>query len=144
MRNKSTFNWNFFAYFQIDIKNLRLIKSLKMINPSKPNEIICMTLIYLPTQMGAVPTFVAFDQYSHYCFFVEPVEVLNEAAMMKAVGKLMSHEDFTLMVDFGEDILEELNLITQDHEGSVVFEPEVVEEATEEDLQALFENMGKR
>jgi len=101
----------------------------------------------MPTQMGEVPTFVAFDQYSHYCFFVEPVEVLNEAAMMKAVGKLMNHEDFqridhkdfTLMVGFGEDILEELNLIAQEHEGSVVFEPEVVEEATEEDLQALFE-----
>lgn len=118
-------------------------------NASKPNETICMTLIYLPTQMGAVPTFVAFDQYSHYCFFVEPVEVLNEAAMMKAVGKLMNHNDFqridhrdfSLLVDFGEDILEELDLIAQEHEGSVSFEPKVVEEATEEDLQALFEKM---
>lgn len=120
-----------------------------MMNASKPNETICMTLIYLPTQMGAVPTFVAFDQYSHYCFFVEPVEVLNEAAMMKAVGKLMNHNDFqridhrdfSLLVDFGEDILEELDLIAQEHEGSVSFEPKVVEEATEEDLQALFEKM---
>ncbi len=122
-----------------------------MINPSKPNETICMTLIYLPTQAGAVPTFVAFDQYSHYCFFVETVEVLNEAAMMKVVGKLMNHEDFqridhkgfNLLVDFGEEILEELNLIAQEHEGSAVYEPEVVQEATKEDLQALFENMGK-
>ena len=122
-----------------------------MINPSKPNETICMTLIYLPTQAGAVPTFVAFDQYSHYCFFVEPIEELDEAAMMKAVGKLMNHEDFQridhkgfkLLVDFGDEILEEFNLIAQDHEGSVSFEPEVVEEATEEDLQALFEKMGK-
>jgi hypothetical protein len=122
-----------------------------MMNASKPNETICMTLIYLPTQMGAVPTFVAFDQYSHYCFFVEPVEVLNEAAMMKAVGKLMNHNDFqridhrdfSLLVDFGEDILEELNLIAKEHDGSVSFEPEVVEEATEEDLQALFEKMRK-
>lgn len=122
-----------------------------MINPSKPNETICMTVIYLPTQMGDVPTFVAFDQYSHYCFFMEPVKMLNEVAMMKAVGKLMSHKDFqridhknfNLLVDFGEDILEELNLIAQEHQGSVIFEPEVVKEATEEDLQALLENMGK-
>jgi tRNA A37 threonylcarbamoyladenosine dehydratase len=82
---------------------------------------------------------------------VEPVEVLNEAAMMKAVGKLMNHENFqridhkgfNLLVDFGDEILEELNLIAQEHEGSVVYEPEVVKEGTEEDLQALFEKMGK-
>ena len=130
---------------------MKLIKLHKMIHPSKPNETICMTLIYLPTQAGAVPTFVAFDQYSHYCFFVEPVEVLNEAAMMKAVGKLMNHEDFqridhkgfNLFIDFGDEIMEELNLIAQEHEGSVVYDPEVVEEATEEGLQALFEKMGK-
>ena len=122
-----------------------------MISPSKPNETICMTLIYLSTQAGSVPTFVAFDQYSHYCFFVEPVEVLDEAAMMKAVGKLMNHEDFqriehkgfNLLVDFGDEIQEELNLIAQEHEGSVVYQPEVVEEATEEDLQALFEKMDR-
>lgn len=53
------------------------------------------------------------------------------------------HKDFSLLVDFGEDILEELNLIAQEHEGSVVYEPEFVEEATEEDFLALFENMGK-
>ncbi len=131
---------------------MKLINSHKMIHPSKPNEIICMTLIYLPTQAGSVPTFVAFDQYSHYCFFVEPVEVLNEAAMMKAVGKLMNHEDFQridhkdfcLFVDFGEEIQEELNLIAQEHEGSVIYEPEVVEEATEEDLEALFKNIIKQ
>ncbi len=121
-----------------------------MINPSKPNEIICITLIYLPTQMGAVPTFVAFDQYSHYCFFAEPVEVLNEATMMKVVGKLMNHDEFqridhkgfSLIVDFGEDILEDLKLIVQEHEGSVRYEPELVKEATEADLQALFEKIG--
>ncbi len=56
----------------------------------------------------------------------------------------INHKDFSLLVDFGEDILEELNLIAQDHDGSVSFEPEVVEEATIEDLQALFEKMGKR
>jgi len=122
-----------------------------MINPSKSNEVICITLIYLPTQMGAVPTFVAFDQYSHYCFFAEPVEVLNEANMMKAVGELMNHDEFqridhkgfSLLVDFGEDILNELMLIVQEHEGSVSYEPEVVKEATKADLQALFEKMGK-
>jgi hypothetical protein len=127
------------------------INSHKMINPSRPNELICLTLIYLPTSMGAVPTFVAFDQYSHYCFFVEPVEVLNEVAMMKAVGLLMKHKDFQrldhkdfeLMVDFGEDILEELNIIARDHAGSVVYDPERVGEATEEDLRALFKKMGK-
>ena len=98
-----------------------------------------------------MPTFVAFDQFSHYCFFVELVEVLNEAVMMKAVGKLMNHEDFqgidhkgfNLLVDFGDEIQEELNLIAQEHEGSVVYQPEVVEEATEEDLQALFEKMDR-
>ena len=131
---------------------MQLLKSHKMINPSKPNETVCMTVIYLPTQMGDVPTFVALDQYSHYCFFMEPVEKLNEVSMMKAVGKLMWHEDFqridhknfTLLVDFGEEILVELNLIAYEHEGSVIFEPEVVKEATEEDLQALLKNMGKQ
>tara|TARA_R110001592_G_scaffold43005_1_gene139487 strand:- start:5386 stop:5745 length:360 start_codon:yes stop_codon:yes gene_type:complete len=108
-----------------------------------------MTLIYLSTQAGSVPTFVAFDQYSHYCFFVEPVEVLDEAAMMKAVGKLMNHEDFqriehkgfSLLVDFGDEIQEELNLIAQEHEGSVSFEPEEFELATE--VSDLFNNIGR-
>lgn len=109
-----------------------------------------MTLIYLPTQARSVPTFIAFDQYSHYCFFAELVEVLDEVAMMKVVDQLMNHEDFqpidhkgfSLLVDFGEDILEELNLIAQKHEGSVSFAPKVVEEATQEDLRALFEELG--
>lgn len=121
-----------------------------MVNPSRPNEIICMTLIYLPTREGDFPTFVAFDQYSHFCFMVEPFERLGDAEMMKAVARLMdhkdfqetNHKDFTLMVDFGEDILEELNIITQEHEGNVLFRPEEVKEATKEDLKFLFESMN--
>ena len=41
---------------------------------TKPREIICMTMLMVPVEEGPVPLFVAFDQFSHFCFMAEPFE----------------------------------------------------------------------
>jgi hypothetical protein len=70
---------------------------------------------------------------------------------MTQVNLLMQNEDFqkfggtsfTLVMDTGEDILEELNIIVEPHQGTVVMDPDYINERMIPEINIMLSMMRK-
>jgi hypothetical protein len=87
------------------------------------------------------------DTFSSYILSTAGVKELDAAVIMCKFYELMSDEEFvrivqppfTLVIDFADDLLEELNLIVEPFNGQVAYNPEFVEEHMLPDLISLLE-----
>jgi len=119
--------------------------------PSQPREVVCFSAIQLKTiKEGTVYLFFGYDVFSKFimatpgCINVSPTEI------MKQVDLLMHHKDFsikdnpfTLVMDIGHDLEEELNLIVEPFNGMVVFDTDFIEREMMPDIDAMMREMGQ-
>ena len=118
-------------------------------NPTKPREVVCFAPFEIKISAGNTFMFFALDIYSKFLMASEGQLKLGPAEIMKAVRVLMDHEDFsrrstpfTLVMDIGEDIMEELNIIVEPYQGKVVFDKEYLEMQMLPKLDTFFQDFN--
>jgi hypothetical protein len=97
--------------------------------PSQSREVVCFSTIQVQTvKDGLVNLFFGYDVFSKFIMSTPGCKNLTPANIMKQVDYLMYHKDFTikdipftLLMDIGQDLQEELNLIVEPFKGKVVF-----------------------
>jgi|694.fasta_scaffold06193_10 hypothetical protein len=119
---------------------------------NRPGEVISFKALSFQTRHdGEVFIFFAHDAFSHYILSTEAARDLSAATIMRKVNELMLEKEFLkivrppfiLVMDIGDDLLEELNLIVEPHGGEVVFDPQFIDENMMPDLSSLIEMMAR-
>jgi hypothetical protein len=119
---------------------------------SRPGEVLSMKVLSFQTKAdGEIFVFFVHDTISHYLLTTIGVKELNPATIMRKFNELMSEKEFlkvvsppfTLVVDFAKDLLEELNLIVEPHQGRVIYDPDFIKENMVPDLNVLLEMMAR-
>ena len=119
--------------------------------PSQSRELVCFSTIQVQTvQDGMVNLFFAYDVFSKFIMSTPGCINLTPANIMKQVDFLMHHKDFTikdipftLVMDIGQDLEEELNLIVEPFKGKVVFDADFIEKEMMPDIAVMMKLVGK-
>lgn len=119
---------------------------------SRPGEVLSVKVLSFQTRLdGEIFVFFVHDTVSHYLLTTMGVKELNAATIMRKLNELMTEKEFleivsppfTLVVDFAQDLLEELNLIVEPYQGKVIYDPKFVTENMVPDLNVLLEMMAR-
>jgi hypothetical protein len=119
---------------------------------SRSGEILSVKMLPFQTAgVGRIFILFVHDAFSSYILSTQGVKELDAAVIMRKFYELMSDEEFvrivqppfTLVIDFADDLLEELNLIVEPFNGQVVYNPKFVEEHMLPDLSSLLEMMAR-
>ncbi len=119
--------------------------------PSQSRELVCFSTIQIQTvQDGIVNLFFGYDVFSKFIMSTPGCKNLTPANIMKQVDFLMYHKDFTikdipftLVMDIGQDLAEELNLIVEPFKGKVVFDADFIEKEMMPDIAVMMREMGQ-
>jgi hypothetical protein len=119
--------------------------------PSRPREVVCFSTIQVQTvQDGIVHLFFGYDVFSKFIMATPGCLKLTNSEIMKQVDLLMRHKDFskkdipfTLVMDFGQDLVEELNLIVEPFNGKVIFDTDFIEKEMMPDIDIMMKGMGQ-
>lgn len=119
---------------------------------TRPGEVLSVKVLPFHTARdGRIYIFFVHDTFSHYILCTAGVKELDDATIMRKIHELMSETEFlkivrppfTLVFDFAEDLIEELNLIVEPFRGEVIHDPAFVEEHMLPDLGSLLEMMAR-
>ena len=123
----------------------------EIIYPKESRELVCFSTIQVQTvQDGIVNLFFGYDVFSKFIISTPGCKNLTHANIIKQVDFLMYHKyftikdiPFTLVMNIGQDLEEELNLIVEPFKGKVVFDPDFIEKEMMPDIAVMMKLVGK-
>ncbi len=125
---------------------------MKLSSPTGPRQIICLRPFKFNTQEdGEVFLFFAVDVFSGYLFSLGGSHSLEPGDILNPVEQLMQHEDFlrytgtpfTLVLDFGDDLVDELNRVVMPHGGRVLVDANFIEDVMMPHMLEFFGAFGR-
>ena len=124
---------------------------MKRSRPSGPRQIVCLKPFKFNTEEdGEVFFFFAVDIYSGFLFSMGGSLSLEPEDILDPVEQLMQNQDFirysgtpfTLVMDFGDELLDELNEVVKPHGGRVIVDAAYVQKMMMPHMMEFFGAFG--